>query len=536
MSPISVVFFLGKHLSRLPKLLWNHVHLPVLVTGLSVVVSVSLKLYWLWIVVLGVIISLLLFLLLLAAFLTYIRFRYKISDDVIVVREGVFRVVQTDVPWSQVRAINMRRNFVERLTNLATISVDTAGTSTAEVLIPALGLGLAESLRDKVAYVSQDPDTEAKQDTPSYSLYRIAAKDLLLASFCSSGAIGIVVGCVFFGSLFLFCSLIAGLGTNLDPSFNPGLNPINFFTQGMARVIEQFHFGFLTVFRALEQTTGIAMTRSWFLMLVSTIGILIVAVLFFYSVLFVLCFISNFNLHLQRRKDGLSISRGLFTTRYSSLSSRKIQTLSLRMNFREVLFQIGELVARQSTSGRDHRLVIPSCPAHIQQQVRDEILGNIRSRLRLQPNAQEIKPISLVYLFQVFFNHLVAMLIVLVATTLLFLLANDSPVQSLWWLLWIPMGLIIACICWRKAGYAWDSEMVLSKRGLLGYKLTLGRLGKVQYTSIKQNAIQRLTGKSTLTLYFATRNIEVPYIKLSVARQVADYVLHFVETKEIFWE
>lgn len=533
-SPISVVFFFGKHSARLPEWLLQHSHLPAVLLSFGVMASVYLKVYWLWIVVLGGLIFFLLFGLLLAAFLTYVRFRYRVSDDVLVVREGVFRVVQTDVPWSQVRAINIRRKPVERLANLATISVDTAGTSKAEIQIPALRLALAQSLRDKATNLSSDSAKEADRDMPTHALYRMSTKDLLLASLCSSGAMAIVAGCIVFGSLFLFCSLLSGL--NLDPAMYQVNSAVQFVTQGMSRVFEQFQSVYLTIFEAVEQITGIALTRSWFSMLLGTIGLLIVAVLVFFLATFVFCFTSNFNLHLQRRKDDLSISRGLLTTRHSSLSPKKIQNISLRMNFREVLFQIGELTARQSTSGRDHRLVIPSCPAHIRQQVRDEVFGSVRSRLKLEPHASEITRISPIYFLQVFFNHMIAMFIVGATTWFLFLLSGNSPTLTLWLLFWIPCSLTVATIRWRKAGYACDSEMILSKQGLLGYKLTMGRLGKVQRTSIKQNAIQRFTGKSTLTLHFATSNIEIPFVQLAVAQQLTTYVLHFVETKAIHWE
>lgn len=149
-SPLSIASFVGKCLVRFLLWLLNQSHLPITVLVIAVSASIYLRQYWLWIVVLGAILCLLACGVLVAALLSYFRFRYKVTDQDISVREGVFRVVQTDVPWSRVRAVNIRRNPIERLANLATISIDTAGTAEAEILIPAISPILAETLRDKI--------------------------------------------------------------------------------------------------------------------------------------------------------------------------------------------------------------------------------------------------------------------------------------------------------------------------------------------------------------------------------------------------
>ena len=533
-SPISILFFLGKHIPKLANLIFQQSHLLLVAISLSVALSIHLKFYWLWVAILGAFVGVLVLLLLLAALLTFLRFRFKVSTEHISVREGVFRTVQTDVPWSRVRAINIRRNVLERITKLATISIDTAGTAQAEILIPALRREFASSLRNKTGGTSEDMAERAIAISAPVSIYRMSVKDLILASLCSSGAAFIVIFSSVIVLVFLFSGLLAGL--NFDPTFQPEFNLVSFLSLGLARVFEQFQSSYLAVIQWIEESIGVATTESWVSKLLITVGLLAIAVLMIYVGTFLFCFASNFNLHLQRFEKNLTISRGLFTTRYTSLSPSKIQMLSLRINFREILFGIGELTAKQSASGRDHRLVIPSSPAHVRHNVTNIAFGSSDSPLKLEPRANAFIRISPIYLLQLLLNHAVAMSVGVAFTVFVLLFSSNSLFPVMWWLLWVPCSLIIASVCWRKAGYAHDSETLISKRGLLGYRLTMGKIGKVQRISIKQNAIQRFTGKSTLMCHYATGHITIPYMRFASARLLSDYVLSVVESKEEHWQ
>ena len=468
--------------------------------------------------------------LLVAALLTYFRFRYKITDQDLSVRAGVFRVVQTDVPWSSVRAVNIRRNPIERVANLATISIDTAGTAEAEILIPAISPTLADTLRDRTN-APPNSGPESNSVAVSSSIYRMSAKDVFKASLCTSGATGIVFVSFFVGSLILFGSVTTGM--NFNPSFNPStLRDVPL--EALNLVLDGFQSVFFVVIEFVERITGIALTQSWFTMLLGTILFLVIVTLCCFLLTFAMCFARNFNLNLQRKQEGLSVSRGLFTTRYSSLSPRKIQILTLRTNFRELFLQIGELIAWQSSSGRDHRLVIPSCPADIQDKVWKVAYGHTGSNLRLRRKSIEFTRLSPTFFW--FGEHMALMLIIFACPLFVLLFAGKFLMLAVFCLVWIPCSLSVAGICWLKAGYVYDGVLLISRRGFSGYKFKMGRYGKVQQVSIKQNAIQRFKGKATITLHYAHGNISFPYVLLSEARRLMDNVLDFVERKETHWE
>ncbi|MXZ44988.1 MAG: PH domain-containing protein [Gammaproteobacteria bacterium] len=529
-SPLSIASFIGKYLVRFSLWLLNQSHLPITVLVIATSASIYLRQYWLWIVVLGAILCLLACGVLVAALLSYFRFRYKVTDQDISVREGVFRVVQTDVPWSRVRAVNIRRNPIERLANLATISIDTAGTAEAEILIPAISPRLAETLRDKI-HMRTNSAPESNSVAASTSIYRMSANNVFKASLCSSGAIGIVFGGLFVASLILFGSVTTGL--NFDPSFNPTtLRDVPL--EALHVVLQGFQMVFFAVIEFVERITGIALTQSWGTLVVGSIILLLIVTLCCFLLTFAMCFARNFNLHLQRKQEGLSVSRGLFTTRYSSLSARKIQILSLRRNFRELFLQIGELIAWQSSSGRDHRLVIPSCPVEIQDKVWSIAFAHTGSNMRLTRKSIEFTRLSPIYLW--FGEHMALMLFILAVPLLVLMFSGNFLALAVMCLLWIPCTLTVAGICWLKAGYVYDGVLLISRSGFLGYKYMMGRYGKVQQVSIKQNAVQRFTGKSTITLHYAHGNISIPYVILSEARQLMDAVLDFVERKETHWE
>lgn len=88
------------------------------------------------------------------------RFRawgYAAADRELSVRRGVLMQVQTVVPFGRVQHIDVSQGPIERSFGVARLVLHTAGTASAEVVLPGLTRETAERLRDEIRmHIRQD--------------------------------------------------------------------------------------------------------------------------------------------------------------------------------------------------------------------------------------------------------------------------------------------------------------------------------------------------------------------------------------------
>lgn len=87
----------------------------------------------------------------------YRAWGYRESADELFIRHGLFQRVTTVVPFGRVQHIDISQGPVERSCGVATLSLHTAGTRSAEVSLPGLAREDAERMRDRIrAQIRQD--------------------------------------------------------------------------------------------------------------------------------------------------------------------------------------------------------------------------------------------------------------------------------------------------------------------------------------------------------------------------------------------
>lgn len=522
-SPFALLFFFGSRLALVTKALFQQVTNLVPVVGVTSLAVINTDLTWYQ----GILIvaALILTFVFIVAVLAYRRFRFRITNESIAVKSGILRITQTDVRWERVRAVNLERGPVERVLGLAQISLDTAGTAEAEVQVPAIKLQLAELLRAKVSIESTTSESIGEEvSSEGHQMYRMKLLSLIKASACTQGTLTMMAAVV---GTFLW--LTATLQNMLDSEGN-GEDEV--FWVNAFNIAEQYYTSLADV---IEQVTALPVTQSWLGMTLPgfvTFAILIAAIFTARAIYFCT---TNYDLQLLRRDNALSTVRGLFTKKRTNVKLERVQSVSLKMNVRELGLKLCRLTAKQSMSGKEHMLSLPSVPTS----VRDEIVAltslEAGSRLRLDPKLQKFQSISIVYLFQLLIGPtLIPFFAVLIPTLFL-------DYQWLIWVwlaylgAWMPICIAVAMVRWRKAGYVLDPFSMISKSGLLGYSLDMGKLKKVQRVRIEQSFIQRFTGKSTLTVFFATTSIVVPYLPRDRAIELHDYISHVITVRDTEW-
>ena len=522
-SPFALLFFFGSRLAIVTKALFQQVSNFVPVVGVTSLAVINTRLTWYQGIL--IVIALILIFVFIMAVLAYRRFRFRITNESIAVKSGILRITQTDVRWERIRAVNLERGPVERAFGLAQISLDTAGSAQAEVHVPAIKLQLAELLRAKVSMETTVSDSIGEEvSSEGQQMYRMDLIPLVKASFCAQGTIAMTAAVL--GAFFWIAFTIYNM---LDPTENRE----NFALWRQAfHVAEQYY---LTLPDTLEQYTGIPITQSWLslsILVVLTIFIL-VAVLFLVRAIY-FC-VTHYDLQLLRRNNALSTVRGLFTKKRTNVKLERVQSVSLKMNVREIGLKLCRLTAKQSMSGKEHMLSLPSVPTSVRDEIVELAALEPGSRLRLDPKMQKFQPISIVYFWQLFIGSIAVPFLAVFVTSLF---SGFHWLHWVWVALfgaWVPICAVVALVRWRKAGYVVDLSSMISKSGLLGYSLDMGKFKKVQRVRIEQSFIQRFTGKSTLTVFYATTSIVVPFLARDRAIQLHDYISHVITVRNSEW-
>lgn len=115
-----------------------------------------------WIAPSGIIPGILFAIGIIAAFvfpqLQYKYWKFDIRDSEIYIERGVLTRIKTTAPYSRVQHIDVRQSMMERMTNLASLIIYTAGTRGADLTIPGLPEDYAESLRDELKKITSEDE------------------------------------------------------------------------------------------------------------------------------------------------------------------------------------------------------------------------------------------------------------------------------------------------------------------------------------------------------------------------------------------
>ena len=154
--------------------------------------------------------AIVLLVLLLAAYgaLSYLRFRYALAGDRLLVQRGVLQREALDISFERIQNINITTPFYMRPFGLAVLAVDTAGSSGKEVSLFGVKTCVAEDIRRTIAArlnenntagaAAQISDDALQQE--GELIVALKSKDILLYGLTANFLLWVVLGTGFFFS------------------------------------------------------------------------------------------------------------------------------------------------------------------------------------------------------------------------------------------------------------------------------------------------------------------------------------------------
>ncbi|MEM1080070.1 MAG: PH domain-containing protein [Pseudomonadota bacterium] len=453
---------------------------------------------------------------LLVAIVYHRRFQYRVDDNSIRVRQGFIERKELKVPFERVQTTGMSQPLYMKPLGLTRFSLQTPGAAITEVVLPGLPVDEAMALRDRIAaiqftgeYVADGAAivepveiAERANESPAQMLYQAQALDLFLYGL-TSNQIWIMLG-------FLIGPLLG------------------FYDDRIGDYVDWVQS--LALFQALSLYDSPLLIVLVILSLLITVGVLLMVL----SGLLSMVRFYGYQLTLQSEgttNEGFKSQFGLLDQREKTLKKIKLHSLETVQTALGRALGRWHLVGHQTgmnvTTGPDLKFLVPGVADSLLEPLAHSIDSiELDSSARWQPIDPMLRRILMVrtslpmmaialFLQWVDTDHAQQM----DAVSGIILLINL-----------LVIGLIhLRCKRW---GFMLRRDTVLIRQGLIGQSIMRFRLISCQQVRVKQSPLQRRKALATLYLRLPHGEVQIPWIELEQARELANRGLYQVETMQ----
>lgn len=426
--------------------------------------------------------------------LRYLFFRFQVTEDSVLIREGIFQKKQLDIRFNRIQGVNIEQNFVSKRLGLVNMKFDTAGSSSDEGVLPAVKEDYADELQSRidgaVTEISEQPEKPA-------SLLTLGFRDMVRIGLSDGRAL----------------LILAILGPLIEQSGD--------------RVERLVYNAAASGFERLQ-----AMGFLGGLIIALTIMLLVAALLALGSI--VAAFLRYHDFQLTLDGPRLRTEGGLLTRHRASMRLRKIQRVRMRQNLMLRFFGRYRLTVQQVSSsgskGESNSIVVPLLTEDFGNALSGKLFAPEADGLSMHPDDPRFLRVSRGFIRSR--TVLIGCLPLLPAATPLIMSVGPYAAFALVWPL---LAYFAVRRYWRRLGYYVLDDVMVRRRGLLSYGLDAFLLRKVQRVSISQSLWQRRKDHATLEIYLASGTIRLPYLKIADAQQLRDFLLYKVESDPRAW-
>jgi putative membrane protein len=489
-SPFAILFFLGRIVRMIAKNAWQSI------APLFVYISIGKEDLVTKLIAGGVSIAVAI---IVGSILSWLFFRYQISDDSVLIRSGVFKKKQLDINFDRIQGVNTQQNPIYRFLNLVTVTFDTAGSSGSEGNLPAVTREFAENLRTRIGNAKSAPVTDDDDDASAAltPLMQLDWRDMIRIGLADRRALIVFA---------LIGPLMEQMGDQIEP-----------FIENLLRTAE---FGATEI----SVKTGILIA----------VGLVIAAFVLLAIISIAAAFLRYHKFQVFLGGRTLRSNGGLLTRHEHSMDLGKIQTLRLQQGIVQIWLKRYKMTARQAISGRKQRsgkmFTIPVVTAEQADALRPMLFAGEAGHLTQNPRSKNFQPVSPYYMRSgiLFFGFLPALLFVSLGL-------GEFGRIGLLAIAWLPIVALLSWQNWKRAGYLHNDDELVRRSGLFGFR-TVGLLfRKVQRVTITQSRYQRRKNLASLRLHMASGSVQVPYIDHATAQRLRDYILFKVESSQNAW-
>lgn len=371
----------------------------------------------------------------------WMRFTYKTENGELVVFQGVIIRKKLYLSSDRIQVIDVTAGPVQRLFGLVAVEVKTAGSTSRDARLNAVTKDEAEFLKNtlrKNGTVPETGDVPEKKETST--VYRITTSDLLLAA-STSGRFGIALSVV--GTAF----------SQIDQVISE---------EAMIQFVEQH------VPRSTSAT----------LIVISIISILVVSWLF--SFLATIIKYYAFSVEINKEKEELLITRGLFERTQLTIPFNRIQAIRIQEGIFRQPLGYASLTIESAGYGEDQNNSATLFPILGKHEIYD-FIRDVIPEYNIRPDLRELPARALRrYLLRMVW---ISLGIILVLWGLL-----PNGLYSL--LVCIP-ALILGYLQYQDAAIADDQQTLVMRFRRLSRTTAIVKRYRIQTVETRQNPFQK---------------------------------------------
>ena len=493
-SPLGVLFFFTKAIKRL------------IGSTLQMVTSAGAVIVFLRsdnMGLAGLVLAAIVVLLVVTAVLRYWFFRFSLDDEGLRIRQGVFKKTHLDIQFDRVQGMDVEQSLVYRLLGLATVTFDTAGSATREGQIPAVSRDFVNALRERIEQRPQPTSAPAasREQGPAL-LVKLDAADMVRIGLTDrSVLIGVAILPAFY------------------QAYDDALEALA--TRAFAMASEEF----------VELGLGAG--------LLVVAGLAVVGLVVLAAVAVASAFLRFHDFELSQDGSVFRSRAGLLTRKEVVMERAKVQQLRIDQGVVMRLLQCCRFRMLPATSGAAsgnstpvgaQMLHVPLLDLGLLGDLRRRVFGDEGTLLPLGPDHDGFTAISPLYIRARLLA--VGVLPAILGAGALVPLVGSGALLALAWPLLVGL---VAWQAWRRRGYRYDNDGLVSRSGLIGVSIDAFLFRKVQGATVSRSPLQRRNDLASLIVHLASGHVTVPYIDYATACGLRDYMLFKVESSRLPW-
>lgn len=370
-------------------------------------------------------------------------------------QKGIFYTEDIAIPFDKIQQVYLKRNILQRIINVYSLVIETAGSGEKEINIQAISKPKADALsnllikakREAVETEETPEERETSREKEVFWTHRLGFIDLFKIGISSNYLRGLTLILVFFSTIY----------NELKPFAEE-------YSEGLDEQIQEIP--------SILGSAG--------LILAVTIAVLLLSILI--TVLEV--FIKYFNLKLQQSRNSLELEMGLKTNTRVSIQPKRIQLLQVTTNPVQKWLDLHEArfsLASSENSLEKSKIKVPGLGEKTVEKIKSFLYADTTQNQNI---LKTFKPHKLVLMRQIF-----GAIILPIALSLLFPVFTDFIGFEYWAVLagiYLILGIFYQLKLFRSKKLVISDEILQLKSGVWTKQEETVETFKLQSLSIQQ--------------------------------------------------
>ena len=428
----------------------------------------------------------------------YFRFYFSIEDEEFVIRKGVLRKTEINLPIERIQSVNFRQGPIHQLFKVVGLEIDSAGANGKEFEIAALSKEKAEQLKE---YLLEKRNTlvQLENGASTDEIFTIEESKELLFKHSP-------------WDLFK-------IGISQNHLQTAGILLLFFF--GLYDDISELFFD--DIFDFIEKVMGVDVQN---VLIISLFAIPLFLIASFVITLF-RTVLSEFNLRFWKTNSGFQLKGGLINRKETVALLRKIQTIHASSNPIQRKLGLSAFRMNQAASTEVANRKSISVAGVYENQVKSILRHSYGDLLDL-PSIIHKPDRRMIFRRFIFIGLLPA-----IAASIIAILTKRYEYFAL--PASLPLIYLYQRAYYNKFTFKLSTDLLVIKRGVLTQRQSYLELFKIQACQISQSPYQRRKNLAHLEVHTASGNLTIPFISLELAQSLHDVFMYRAEKTEEAW-